>query len=180
MVDTPCDFSAGPFVQAIVVSLAANFFKNVFEEFAWRGYLTPRMNATGIDPIAGHILVGLIWGTWHIPYWSGLLDRAALASFTTQSLAIFVPTAVLGITAAGIIFGEIRLITGSTWPVLIMHAVNNSVIAVVLTGGFFQVARQTGFLFTPGMEGILSIILITLAGLWLHQQRIRRAESGLP
>jgi hypothetical protein len=62
-----------------------------------------------------------------------------------------VPTAVLGITAAGIIFGEIRLITGSTWPALIMHAVNNAVIAVVLTGGFFQVARQTGFLFTPGM-----------------------------
>jgi membrane protease YdiL (CAAX protease family) len=84
--------------------------------------------------------------------------------------------AILGITAAGIVFGEIRLITGSTWPALFMHAVNNAVITVVLTGGFFQVRRRTGFLLSPGMEGILSIVLITLAGLWLYRQRIQRAD----
>jgi membrane protease YdiL (CAAX protease family) len=170
------DFSASLFVQAIAVRLVSSFIKNIFEEFGWRGYLTPKVNSIGINTIAGHLLVGFIWGTWHIPYWLGLLDSATFDSFSTQSLAAFVPTAVLGITAAGIIFGEIRLITGSTWPALIMHAVNNAVIAVVLTGGFFQVARQTGFLFTPGMEGILSIVLITLAGLWLYRQRIQKVD----
>lgn len=170
------DFSASLFVQAIAVSLAAHFVKNIFEEFAWRGYLTPKVNSTGINTVAGHLLVGFIWGTWHIPYWLALVDSAMLDSFTTQSLAVYVPMAVLGTTAAGIIFGEIRLITGSTWPALIMHTVNNAVITVVLTGGFFQVARQTEFLFTPGMEGILGIVLITLAGLWLYRQRIQQTD----
>ncbi|MCP4541120.1 MAG: CPBP family intramembrane metalloprotease [Chloroflexi bacterium] len=170
------DFSTGLFIQAMTMGLISNFIKNIFEEFAWRGYLTPKMNSTGIKPIAGHLLAGFVWGTWHIPYWLGLLDSATFDSFSTQSLAVFVPMAILGITASGILFGEIRLITGSTWPALIMHTINNAVIAVVLTEGFFKVKRQTGILFTPGMEGILSIALITLAGLWLYQQRIKRAN----
>jgi membrane protease YdiL (CAAX protease family) len=164
-------FSASLFAQAIAVSLAVSFIKNICEEFAWRGYLTPKLASTGIKPIAGHLLTGFICGTWHIPYWLGLLDRATFGSYSSQSLAVYVQAAVPGVTAAGIVFGEVRLITGSTWAALIMRTVSNAVIAVTLAGGLFQVKQQTEFLFTPGMEGVLSMVGIALAGLWLYRQR---------
>ena len=166
------NFRATPFFQALVASFFSfTFVKNIFEEFAWRGYLTPKVNAVVRRPILGHLLVGLIWGTWHIPYYLVLVDKATLAAYTSQDLAIFLPMVVLGTTLAGIVFGEIRLIAGSTWPAWLMHMMSNIIILTLLVDGYLDVTKATEFLFTPSWEGIISMILITLTGLWLYRWR---------
>ena len=170
------NFSVSPFVQALAVGFVPTLIKNILEEFAWRGYLTPKVNSLGMNAIVGHLIVGFIWGTWHLPYYLGLLDSATIASYTSQSLVTFLPLVILGTTGASIIFGEIRLSTGSVWPAVIMHTISNIVITTLLVQGFVKTSTGTEFLFTPGMEGILSIVLITLAGLWLYRQRIQRAD----
>jgi membrane protease YdiL (CAAX protease family) len=109
----------------------------------------------------------LIWGIWHIPYYLGLLDQATLASYTSQSLATFLPMIMLGTTIAGIIFGEIRLITGSTWPAVLMHTISNIVILTLLLDGYVSVSNA---LFTPSWEGVLTMILIAVAGVWLYRR----------
>ena len=80
------NFNLGLFLQALAVAFISNFIKNIFEEFAWRGYLTPKVNSLGINTIAGHLLVGLIWGTWHIPYYLALVSKTQLAAYSSQSL----------------------------------------------------------------------------------------------
>jgi membrane protease YdiL (CAAX protease family) len=45
------DFSASLFVQAIAVRLVSSFIKNIFEEFGWRGYLTPKVNSSIPSPV---------------------------------------------------------------------------------------------------------------------------------
>ena len=165
-------FRVGPFFQALVGAFFSfTLVKNIFEEFAWRGYLTPKVNSVIKKPIVGHLLVGLIWGTWHIPYYLALVDKATLAAYTSQELATFLPMVVLGTTLAGIVFGEMRLITGSTWPAYLMHMMSNIIILTLLVGGYLDVAKGTEFLFTPSWEGIITMILITLAGLWLYRRR---------
>jgi membrane protease YdiL (CAAX protease family) len=159
------------FIQAISIALIMNLIKNIFEEFAWRGYLTPKIHSLGLNSVRGHLIVGLIWGIWHLPYYLGLIDSAQFDAYTSQSLATFLPLVILGMTAAGIIFGEIRLITGSIWPAVLMHTVSNLVTTTAIIAGLYQIKRVTEFLFTPGMEGLLSIVLITFAGWWLYKQR---------
>jgi membrane protease YdiL (CAAX protease family) len=161
------NFEGSLFLQALGAIFVSTFIKNILEEFAWRGYLTPKVNALVKNRIAGHLLVGLIWGIWHIPYYLGLLDQATLASYTSQSLATFLPMIVLGTTLAGIIFGEIRLITGSTWPAVLMHTMSNIVILTLLLDGYVSVSNA---LFTPSWEGVLTMIFITVAGVWLYRR----------
>ncbi len=162
------NFEGSLFFQALGVAFVSTFIKNILEEFAWRGYLTPKVNTLVKNRIAGHLLVGFIWGTWHIPYYLGLLDQATLAGYTSQSLATFLPMIVLGTTLAGIVFGEIRLITGSTWPAVLMHTMSNIVITTLLVEGHVSVSNA---LFTPSWEGVLTMVLMASAGVWLCRRR---------
>ena len=42
----------GTFIQALIIYLVVNLFKNIFEEFGWRGYLAPKVNKLGWNPFA--------------------------------------------------------------------------------------------------------------------------------
>jgi hypothetical protein len=97
-----------------------------------------------------------------------------ISSMTSRSMGLFIPMAIIGIIAASIIFGEIRLATGSVWPAWLLHNVNNAVIAAVITGGFLTIKPAAEFWFTPGMDGILSIILIVVVGLAAYRFRTKQ------
>ncbi|MBI9043123.1 MAG: CPBP family intramembrane metalloprotease [Anaerolineaceae bacterium] len=165
------DFTPGLFVQLVSVGFFPTLFKNIFEEFTWRGYLTPKVNELVRKSWLGHLIVGFIWGTWHIPYYLGLLDRTVLSSYTTLAMTTFLPLVILGITIAGILFGELRLITGSTIPVLLMHTMSNVLIVTLLVEGFVELKPETAFLFTPSWEGFLTMIFIGWLGLWLVRRQ---------
>ena len=61
--------------------------------------------------------------------------------------------------------------TGSTWPAFLMHMVSNVVIMTLLIDGYVEVQTKTEFLFTPSWEGVLTMLLVTVAGLWLYKKR---------
>ena len=171
---SPAGLGVTPFVQSVIASFFSfTLVKNLFEEFAWRGYLTPKVNSLVKNPLVGHLIVGLIWACWHIPYYLALIDQASFAAYTSQKLSVFLPLVVLGTTIAGILFGEIRLITGSTWPAYLMHMMSNAVIMTLLIDGFVQIDSRSAFLFTPSWEGLFSMILTAAAGLWLFRQRAK-------
>lgn len=58
------------------------------------------------NTIVGHLLVGLIWGIWHIPYYLALIDKADFAAYTSQNLAVFLPMVILGMALAGIFLAK--------------------------------------------------------------------------
>jgi membrane protease YdiL (CAAX protease family) len=167
---------AAAFVPALLGALVFNFIKNILEEFGWRGYLTPKMAKLGLPDTGAHLIVGLIWALWHLPYYLGLLSAAEMEAYTSLSLGVFLPFTLVGIVAASIAFGEIRLLTGSVWPAVLLHAVSNAVILTVLTGGYAIVSPAAELAFTPGMHGILSIIIIVVVGLWLYRRRTGKAS----
>jgi len=87
----------------------------------------------------------LIWGFWHIPYYLALLDKTSLMAYTSQSLILFIPMVILSMAVAGILFGELRLITGSTWPVWLMHMMSNSIILTLLVDRYLNVNSHLDF-----------------------------------
>jgi membrane protease YdiL (CAAX protease family) len=138
--------------------------KNIMEEFAWRGYLAPKLFLLNIDTLAAHVLTGLIWGAWHLPY------LAFVLAYLPEGPPTVVTRFLIGSVAASIVYGEIRLRTGSVWPAVLMHTVGGAFIATLLLE--VVMTPEMAFLFSPGVEGKLTIAIFTLVGLGLYARRV--------
>jgi membrane protease YdiL (CAAX protease family) len=166
------------FMSALGVVFIPTFVKNIFEEFSWRGYLAPKMFTLGLNDFVAHLLVGMIWAIWHLPYYLGLMEPAQYDGYTSLNLAAFITLVFIALMTSSIAFDEIRFITGSTWPAVLMHTVSNIVIITLLVDNYAQTTSPAGEVwFTPGMHGILSIIVIFLIGIGLYRWRTRKMDS---
>lgn len=168
------NFSVSLLLSVFVGGLIASFIKNVFEEFAWRGYLAPKVYSLGLNAYVGHAMVGLIWGFWHIPYLLFLLDPAVIRATTTQSMTTLIPLAIANLIVASIVYGELRLLTNSVWPPLLLHTIGNALVDVLVVQGFVRLAPGTDWLVSPGHQSLLTLGAFALIGIGLHQFRLRR------
>ena len=165
--------SLGPILQVFAVGLLSMLIKNIFEEGAWRGYLAPKVYSLGLNDFVGHIIVGLIWGAWHLPYYLFFLDQAYLQKFTTLNLGIYIPLVMIVYIAWAIVFGEIRLLTNSVWPALLMHAVEDAVLLQLFEARLIQIVPGTDWLISP-MNGLVMVLFFTACGIGLRQLRRRK------
>lgn len=164
----------GTFLKLLGIAFVFNFFKNIFEEFVWRGYLTPKLKRLGVHDLANHAIVGVIWTAWHLPYWIGLLDAATIQRFTGLSLPVFILLSALALITSSVLYGELRLATGSVWPAVLLHTVGNALTLTLLMEGFIQCKRNEA-IFTPGMGGLLGILIIALIGWRFYRLRTGKA-----
>lgn len=141
-----------------------------FEEVGWRGYLAPKMAAVN-DRLSGHLWVGLIWASWHLPF------LAEIVPGTSESLITLAPRFVVGTVALTVVYGEIRLRTNSLWPAVLMHAVGNTIgnsaLASLGATPLITLAPGLEWLASPGVEGVLVIALCAAAGGMLYVRRQR-------
>lgn len=154
------------FLNAIMTGLIAAIIKNLFEEFAWRGYLAPKVYSLNMNIWLSHAIVGLVWGAWHLPFvfvfWPYL---------TANMLWYFVPLLLIGTISQSVVYGEIRLATASVLPAWVMHTIGNAIGNTLLLSGFIQLNSGKELWFSPGAESVFSIILMFAVGYWLHQRR---------
>lgn len=169
------DQGISAFLSLAVVATLSSFGKNIFEEFAWRGYLTPRFAALKWPRLLNHLLTGLIWAGWHLPYWLFFVD---VRTFSTLTLSAFIALAMTTLVITAITYGELRLWSQSVWPAVVLHSVANGVTATFLLNGFVQLNGGLGILFSPGNDGIVHSILFALIGVVLYRYS-RRTLSVL-
>ena len=167
----------GVYLSVAGTMFVGSLMKNIFEEFAWRGYLTPRLEAAKIHPLMNHFIVSLLWMTWHLPYYYYYLDRALLESALTTSIPVFLITGYIVMFPTSILFGELRLLSKSVWPVFILHNIINALSMPLLMNGFIKVNGPLGFVFTPTNEGIITSIMFGVAGWMLYQYRMKKEAS---
>jgi uncharacterized protein len=99
------------------------------EEFGWRSYLQLRLWAD--RPVFSAVATGVIWGIWHYPV---LLRGYDFPDNRVAGPIVFTVTAVL----LSIIFGWLRVRTGSVWSCSLAHAATNAIgasLTVLLFGG---------------------------------------------
>lgn len=164
------NFSYGSFIQAALPAIVIFFLFALFEEVGWRGYLAPKMYSLGINVYLAHALVALVWASWHLPF------IHELSTYTSEGLVSYIPRFYLGAFAFSIVYGEIRLITSSFWPAVLMHWVGNS-IANPLVAGFvmFSVGRE--YLGSIGVDGLFMILFFGLLGVAINRWRLRETPS---
>jgi len=135
------------------------------EEFGWRGYLQLRLLAQ--RPLLAAIATGVIWGMWHLP-----LNIRGYNFPDHPLLGLFVFP--VSTTLISIIFGWLRLRTGSIWASSLAHAATNAV------GGSLTMllfAGRPGGIFVSYL-GILSWIPLGALCAWIVLTGQLKPESA--
>lgn len=169
----------GAFLSLTGAAFGFAMVKNIFEEFAWRGYLTPRFEALKLNPYLSSILTGFIWAGWHVPYYLYFLDRAVLQAHTPLSLPLFILSAFLVLPFHSLAYGELRLLSKSTWTTWLLHNFANAISLTMISNGFVTLSQNfSGVLFSPGTEGIAHSLVMGLIGFGLYKfRRSRESQS---
>lgn len=157
---------------ALSVGLVGSGIAAAGEEIGWRGYMLTRLIDAGVP--APMLTGGLIWGLWHTPLI--LAGQYAAGPSVALSALLFLVSA----TVVSVVFGRLRLATGSIWPAIVLHASWNSVIQQA----FDQVTSGEGATLWVGESGILVAMALVVAGLiaargsWPVIRRLPRDAKG--
>lgn len=92
------------------------------EEFGWRGYLQVRLFAE--KPLWSAVITGLIWGVWHYP----MILMGYVFSGNPIGLLLYP----INMIFTSIIYGWLRLRSGSVWSASLAHATGNTIINPLL------------------------------------------------
>lgn len=154
-------------------TLLANFVKNIFEESVWRGYLTAKLVKLNISDIWLYLIVGGVWGTWHLPYYLFFLPTSDMYQVLPVGRLLFAVIAILSMICWSIMFVELYRLTQSLWPVVLLHAVEDSSINHLVIDGHILIASGKEIFISP-IIGIVTSIFYVIVGLFLRQHRMRK------
>lgn len=133
------------------------------EEIGFRGYVLPRLAGLGRQQAV--LISGLLHAIWHLP-----LIFLTPYYHSGGNLLIVMPLFLLTLTAAGVIYGYLRLTYDSLWPAVLLHSAFNTywgLFAAVTVASSPLAAEYLG-----GESGLLTLIpTAILAGWFLARLR---------
>lgn len=166
-------FSLETIIPSIGSLLIGLFIKNIFEDFAWQGYLTPKLVAIKMNDFKLYLIVGLVWAFWHAPYYLYFLPESMYSTPLDRILDVFVASPII-ITIWAVMFVEITRITGSVWPAVLMHTLEDAIPTFLIFEEKIIAFNGLGeILFNP-VRGILPLGAYLAFGFWLRKKRINR------
>ncbi|QBE48348.1 CPBP family intramembrane metalloprotease [Leucobacter triazinivorans] len=156
-----------------VLAILPNSIVGFGEELGWRGWLLPALRPLGLWPAL--LLSGAIWGLWHAPltllgHNYGLMDWRGVALMT------------INCTILGVLFGWLRLRTGSVWPATIGHGALNGTGGMIM---WFVAAGETvrpELVTVAGVAGWIVcgalILILALTGQLRKEPELARSIDG--
>ena len=152
-VDTVLNFAVNAIVTILTFAAA--------EEVAFRGYLLPRLLQLGRNKALA--ITGLVHAAWHLP-----LILLTSLYHSDGDLLIILPLFVGTIVAAGFVYGDLRIATGSIWPASIAHGVHNAswgaLAALTFTSSPVLVNE-----YLAGDTGVFILLTTIVAAFWLRR-----------
>ena len=93
----------------------------MWEEVGWRGFAQPRMQRL-YGPVVGTLILGALWGVWHLPFFFGPLARTGPeATFVSASIALVEFS--IGLTGLSVVMAWVlNNCGGSTLMAILLHA----------------------------------------------------------
>ncbi len=168
-------FSLKPFILAFCSTLLINFVIDIFEETAWRGYLTSQLLKLNLNDWKLYLIVGCVWAAWHIPYYLVFLPEADIQAVMPISRAKYAVVAFTTFLSWTVMFTELFRVTKSVWPCVILHMVEDSLINILVISGYISIAAGKEIFISP-INGVITSILYLGVGLGIRTYRIRATQ----
>lgn len=169
---TYCRFLVTTIPLAIVLNPLGGLLQCFGEEFAWRGYLLPKLS-TIYSPRHATLITNLVWGVWHAPIiWLGFNygQVHALLPLLAQLLLCF---------TVGTILSLLYFSTQSLWPAILAHATLNAIDKFSPQFLFSDVTAPIDTLIGPNLTGViggLGLLVIAIV-CWLKLPTIKQQQS---
>ncbi len=162
-------------VMTLIVLMLSTFLasciQSIFEEFAWRGCLVPYLVKTGMNDWYIYFLSGLVWGVWHITYYLYFLPEEY---FVDTSREMLVVSGIVIMVLWSPLFVELRRVTDSVWPCVILHSMQGAVPTLLfVTEKVLRMEESHSFMLNP-VSGILQPVVIFGLGLQLRKYRLKQ------
>jgi CAAX protease family protein len=167
-VDNPWPLMLYIIVQFIILNVPIFAVQSFGEEFGWRSYLLPKLMERFSGARKAALLVGVIWGVWHWPYFF-------IQMTFDPGMHILYPLVYLVSTCSlSVLLSWATLRSGSVWPAAVGHGANNRAIALVAT---YPLKGLANSLLGPAPSGLIGGVgYLALALVLLFN---RRAFAGL-
>jgi len=148
----------GAFLTTVGLGLAPRLVFAGLEEWGWRGYLEPRLAEMGVPDLRRHLMVGSIWAVWHVPY---IITTSGYSDLSPWLLA---PLLLTGVLVMAVVYGQLRKLSGSVWPVVLAHGLGNVFAYPLVFGdsGFAEFLNPAVLATRP--ESLLFIVIWVVIG----------------
>ena len=132
-------------LMPLIINLCFSFNLFFGEEFGWRYFLQPRLQKV-YGKKAGVIILGFIWGIWHLPL--------CLTLYSPETPLYCIVSQIAYCTFIGIFLGYTYMNTTNLWAPILIHVVNN-VTSVIFKGGFESTFTLKSLLWSIMINAIL-------------------------
>jgi len=156
--------------------LLSPFVKKLFAWSVWRGYLTRKFSNLKLNDFWLYLIVGGIWGAWHIPYFLVFLSESDIISVLPVNRWLFTIVGIVTMICWTVMYTEIYLMTRSIWPLVLMHMTEDALVNPLILDGYIKIAQGKEFLVSPS-AGILTTCLYLIVG-WLLRMKRKKLRSG--
>ena len=158
-----------------LILLGGTFFDQggFLEEGGWRGFALPYLQRISKSPLKVNLLVGLIWGLWHVP-------RDLAQNFTSSSgylLGIMLPFILGCITLSVIIAFFFYRVGGSVWMGVMLHSLSNNTAGIGWNDSLLQQSMSRFNWASFASESVIVLFIVLLYGKNLG---LRRDSGGAP
>ncbi|MDO4771890.1 CPBP family intramembrane glutamic endopeptidase [Porphyromonas sp.] len=168
-------FSFAAYLPILAAAFLPEFIKNFFEESVWRGYLTVKLEQLTKNEWLIYLVVGLVWQTWHAPYYLIFLEDDYVSKFFPYGDVWLFVYSFLVVGIWTIMYTEVFFLSRSLWLVILMHTMEDALNPIV-SEGFAVISPDKTLLVSPTF-GALPLLIYLAIGLYLR--RIRKIKVGL-
>jgi len=167
-------FDLGPLVLVFSSTLLFNFIKNIFDGAPLHSYLTSKLIKLNLNDWKIYLVVGSVWGIWHLPYYLVFLPETDLQAVLPVSRAIISIFMIITMVCWAVMFIELYRVTKSIWPGIVLHMVEDSLINPLVVS-FIIIEAGKEILISP-IIGIITTILYLLIGLGIRAYRRQASQ----
>lgn len=164
-------FDGQAYLAGFATALLPGFIKNIFEECVWRGYLSSKLITANLKDYWIYLIVGGVWGLWHVPYYLYFLPESAMVQVLAVDRITFALVALLTMVCWSVMYVELYRITKSIWPVVILHMMEDAMINHLVIDKHILIQSGKALFISPIVGGITSAIYL-LIGLRLRKARL--------
>jgi len=156
---------------ALMLKTLPNVPFTLGEEYGWRGYLLPRLLPLG--EVRASLLVGLIWGPWHVPF--------LLAGLNYPGVNFWVALLVFCLTVVVLSFAYTWFYVSSSGSVLVvalLHQSNNT-----FADNFWQPPLMSeGSQLAASVVGsvVMLFLIVVVYGIFKRPVRVEDQERFVP